>query len=177
MNSTQFYSNLFLISLYLILWLGITIYSLTLNKGTMNYEYHQSPFSKAILTSVFVGFFATVVCLIYNIIFRERTGYQPADFINVSSLIFVVNLIFLIIGLLYFAFLKFGKRGNAVFEIVFGALIVFCVWRAAHAHMQNNPTLTSQFRALLIGTIIIMGVGIELVPLLFHNKKFEDAVL
>jgi len=143
----------------------------------MNYEYHQSPFSKAILTSVFIGFFATVVCLIYNIIFRERTGYQPADFINVSSLIFVVNLIFLIIGLLYFAFLKFGKRGSAVFEIVFGVLIVFCVWRAAHAHMQNSPTLTSEFRTLLIGTIIIMGVGIELVPLLFHNKKFEDAVL
>jgi hypothetical protein len=25
--------------------------------------------------------------------------------------------------------------------------------------------------------IIIMGIGLELVPLFFHNKKFEDAVL
>jgi len=143
----------------------------------MDYEYHQSPLSKAILTSVFIGFFTTLVCLIYNIVFRERTGYRPADFINVSSLIFVVNLIFLIIGLLYVVFLKFGKRGNVVFEIVFGAIIIFCVWRAAHVHMQNDATLTSEFRTLLIGTIIIMGIGIELVPLLFHNKKFEDTVL
>lgn len=142
----------------------------------MNYEFHQSPFSKAVLTSVFVGFFATVVCLIYNIIFRESTGYLPADFINVSSLIFAVNLIFLVVGLIYFFFLRTFKKGDVVFEILFGLLIVFCAWSAAHAHMKN-PTLTSEFRTLLIGVIIIMGIGIELVPLLFHNKKFEEAVL
>lgn len=143
----------------------------------MDYEYHQSPLSKAILTSVFIGFFATIVCLLYNIIFRESTGYLPADFINVSSLIFVVNLIFLVAGLLYFAFLSFVKKGDVVFEILFGLLIVFCIWKAAHAHMENSPLLSSEFRTLLIGTIVITGIGIELVPLLFHNKKFVDAVL
>ena len=143
----------------------------------MNYEYHQSPLSKAILTSVFVGFFATLVCLIFNIIFRESTGYLPADFINVSSLIFVVNLIFLIAGLLYFFFLRSFKKGDLIFEVLFGALTIFCAWRASYVHMENSRVLSSEFRTLLIGTIIIMGVGIELVPLLFHNKKFEDAVL
>lgn len=143
----------------------------------MNYEFHQSPLSKAILTSVFVGFFATIICLVYNIIFRQSTGYQPADFINVSSLIFIVNLIFLVVGLLYFLFLRSFKKGDVVFEVLFGIIIIFCAWRADHANMMNNPTLTSEFRTLLIGTIIIMGIGIELVPLLFHNKKFEDAVL
>jgi hypothetical protein len=143
----------------------------------MDYQFHQSPLSKAILTSVFVGFFATIVCLIYNIIFRESTGYLPADFINVSSLIFAVNLIFLVIGLLYFFFLRSFKRADVVFEILFGLLTIFCAWRAAHAHMENNPILTSEFRTLLVGVIIIMGIGAELVPLLFHNKKFEDAVL
>lgn len=142
----------------------------------MNYEFQQSPLSKAILTSVFIGFFATLVCLVYNIIFRESTGYLPADFINVSSLIFAVNLIFLVVGLLYFFLVSVFKKGDAVFEILFGLLIIFCTWRAAHAHMQN-ATLTSEFRTLLIGVIIIMGIGIELLPLLFHNKKFEDAVL
>lgn len=142
----------------------------------MNYEFHQSPFSKAVLTSVFVGLFATLICLVYNIIFRESTGYRPADFINVSSLIFAVNLIFLVVGLIYFFFLRAFKKGDVAFEILFGLLIIFCVWKAAHAHMQN-PTLTSEFRTLLIGVIVVMGIGIELVPLLFHNKKFEDAVL
>lgn len=143
----------------------------------MDYEYHQSPLSKAILTSVFVGFFATLLCLIYNIIFRESTGYLPADWINVSSLIFAVNLIFLVAGLLYFFFLRSFKKGDLVFEILFGLLTIFCAWRASYAHMENSRLLSSGFRTLLIGVIIIMGVGIELVPLLFHNKKFEDAVL
>lgn len=143
----------------------------------MNYEFHQSPLSKAILTSVFVGFIATIVCLIYNIIIRESTGYRPADFINVSSLIFVINTVFLIIGLLYFFFIRSFKKGDIVFEVLFGLLVVFSAWKAAHATMLNNPTLTSEFRTLLVGIIIIMGIGIELIPYLSHNKKFVDAVL
>lgn len=142
----------------------------------MDYEFHQSPFSKAVLTAVFVGFFATIVCLIYNIIFRESTGYQPADYINVSSLIFAINLIFLVIGILYFVFLRSFKKGDVVFEILFAVLTIFCAWRADQAHMQN-PTLTSEFRTLLIGTIIIMGIGTVLIPFFFRNKKFVDAVL
>ena len=86
----------------------------------MDWEYHQSPLSKPILTSVFIGFFATILCLIYNIIFRESTGYKPADFINVSSLIFAVNLIFFGAGLVYFFLLRAFKRGDMVFEILFG---------------------------------------------------------
>lgn len=143
----------------------------------MNYEYHQSPLSKAILTSVFVGFFVTLICLVYNIIFRESTGYLPADFINVSSLIFVVNLIFLIAGLLYFFFLRSFKKGDLIFEVLFGLVIIFCAWRASYVHMGNSHVMTSEFRTLLIGIIIVIGIGIELVPLLFYNKKFVDAVL
>jgi len=142
----------------------------------MDWEYHQSTLSKAILTSVFIGFMATIVCLIYNIIFRESTGYKPADFINVSSLIFAVNLIFFGAGLIYFFLLRSFRKGDMVFEILFGLVILFCAWRAAHAHMIN-PHQTSEFRTLLIGVIIIMGLGIELVPLFFHNKRFEEAVL
>jgi len=142
----------------------------------MDWEYHQSTLSKAILTSVFIGFMATIVCLIYNIVFRESTGYKPADFINVSSLIFAVNLIFFGAGLVYFFLGRSFKKGDMVFEILFGLLILFCAWRATHAHMIN-PHQTSEFRTLLIGVILIMGLGIELVPLLFHNKKFVEAVL
>ena len=142
----------------------------------MDWEYHQSPLSKPILTSVFIGFFATILCLIYNIIFRESTGYKPADFINVSSLIFVINLIFFGAGLVYFFLLRAFRKGDMVFEVLFGLVILLCVWGATHAHMIN-PHETSEFRTLLIGTIIITGLGIELVPLFFHNKKFVEAVL
>jgi hypothetical protein len=63
-----------------------------------------------------------------------------------------------------------------VFEILFGLIILLSVWGATHAHL-TNPHESSEFRTLLIGVIIISGVGIELVPLFFHNRKFEEAVL
>lgn len=143
----------------------------------MDYEYHQSPFSKAVLTSVFVGFFATLACLIFNVIFRESTGYLPADVINVSSLIFAVNLIFFVIGLLYFVFLRYVKKGNIIFAVVFGVLTLFLAWRADFAHMGDSAVTTSEFRVLLIGTIIIMGIGVELIPVLARNDKFVESVL
>ena len=142
----------------------------------MDWDYHQSPLSKPILTSVFIGFFATILCLIYNIIFRESTGYKPADFINVSSLIFAVNLIFFGAGLVYFFLLRAFRKGDMVFEIIFGIILLLCIGGATHAHL-TNPHESSEFRTLLIGVIIITGVGIELVPLFFHNRKFEEAVL
>lgn len=144
----------------------------------MDYEFKQSPFSRAVLTSLFVGFIATIVCLAFNVIFRDSTGYRPADFINVSSLIFAINIIFAIIGLLFFVFHFRVKKGDIVFSIVFAALTLFCIWRAGNATMMNNHVLTSEFRTLLIGMIAIMGIGAcFFVPYLFNHRKFIDAVV
>ena len=144
----------------------------------MNYEFEQSPFSRAVLTSVFVGFVATIVCLVYNIIFRESTGYQPADFINVSSLIFAVNIIFFLIGMLFFVFHKNGKKGDLFFGVLFGVLTLLCIWGASSVTMMNNRVLSHEFRTLLIGVIAIMGIGAAFfVPYLFNHKKFTDAVI
>lgn len=135
----------------------------------------QTTFTKALLTSVFVGFFITIICLFYDVIFRESTGYYPADYINVSSLIFAVNLIFVLMGAVYFIFIRNFKKGDVLFSILFGVLTIFCAWRADYANMQNNHVLSAEFRTLLIGIIVLLGIGATLaVPLLYHNKKFLD---
>lgn len=144
----------------------------------MNYEFEQSPFSRAVLTSVFVGFVATIICLIYNIIFRESTGYKPADFINVSSLIFAVNIVFFVIGMIFFAFHKNGKKGDLLFGVLFAVLTLVCIWLASGATMMHDRVLSSEFRTLLIGVIAIIGIGAAFfVPYLFNHKKFTDAVI
>jgi hypothetical protein len=143
----------------------------------MNYEYHQSPFSKAMLTGVFVGFVVTIICLIYNIIYRDSTGFLPADFINVSSLIFAVNLLFWLIGIVYFILLKSFKKGNIFFLVLFGLFAAFCIWRSAVMHRWDDTHLNAQFKGLLEGILVIMTIGIFIIPYLFHNKKFEEHVL
>lgn len=143
----------------------------------MDYEYHQSPFSKAMLTGVFVGFVITVICLIYNVIYRDSTGFLPADFINVSSLIFAVNLLFWLIGIVYFILLNNFKKGDIFFLVLFGLFAAFCIWRTATIHRWNDAHLNAQFKGLMEGILIIMTIGIFIIPYLFHNKKFEEHII
>ena len=70
-----------------------------------NYDFRKSVFCRAMMTGVFVGFVSTIIALVYNIFYRDETGYLPADIINVSSLIFAMNLIFWVIGIIYYFFL------------------------------------------------------------------------
>jgi hypothetical protein len=143
----------------------------------MDYEYQQSPFSKAMLTGVFVGFVITVICLIYNVIYRESTGFLPADFINVSSLIFAVNLLFWLIGIVYYILLKSFRKGNLFFIVLFVLFAAFCIWKSAGINRWDDTHLNSEFKGLLEGILIIMTLGILIIPYLFHNKKFEEHVL
>jgi hypothetical protein len=129
------------------------------------------------LTGVFVGIITTLVCLFYDAIYRESTRFSLGPIINVSTLIFVVNLIFLVISLIYYAFLKAFKR-DIIFTIVFALLTVFFIWRALGVHRTPDPHLNAEFKQLLLGVIIIMGIGASfLIPYLFHSKKFEEHVL
>lgn len=139
---------------------------------------YLTPFTKAVLTAVFTGIVATVLCLIYNIFFRYSSGFQPSDFINVSSLIFAVNLLFLVIGVIFYGFLKLSKRGDLIFMIVFLALTVLLSFMAAGTHRWDAPQLNTEFHELFLPMIILMGLLAAVgIPFLFRNKKFEDAVL
>jgi hypothetical protein len=62
----------------------------------MNSQQHPS-FFNATMTGLFVGIIDTLICLSYNIGYRNFTGYMPSAIINVSSLIFAVNLILFVL--------------------------------------------------------------------------------
>ena len=140
---------------------------------------YSTPFSKAVLTAVFAGIVTTVACLIYNLYFRERTGFSLSELINVSSLIFIVNLVFLFLGVIYYFFTQGSSRfGDILFIIVVGLLTVYTAMAAMNVHRTDNPILNLEFRHLLTALVIITGAAGSLgIPILFHNKKFEDKVI
>lgn len=139
--------------------------------------FYSTPFSKAILTAVFAGIAATVLSMTYNIVFRNSTHFTPSDFINVSSLIFFINLLFLVIGIIYYAFLQL-KRGELLFTALFALLTVLFVVLAGAAHRSNIPVLNAEFHHLLVPIVLIMGLTASLgIPFLYHNKKFEEHVV
>jgi hypothetical protein len=137
-----------------------------------------SDFSKSTLTGLFTGIIATVLCLFFNAEYRNLTYFNPADFINVSSLIFVVNLLFLCFGLLHFLFTRLFKAGERIYMVFSLVLTLGCIWIAKDVHRAADPIVNRGFKGLLDGVILINGLcSAGVVPLLFHSKKFEEEVL
>jgi hypothetical protein len=144
----------------------------------MDNEQPSGPFYKALMSGVFAGFLVTIVCLCYNLIYRGSTDFIPADIINVSSLIFGVNALFVLAGVAYSFFLKTSRKGDLIHMIVFVLLTLFCVWRVQFAVRSGDPETNAEFRSLLTAIILIVGIGASFaIPLLFHNKTFEKEVL
>ena len=143
----------------------------------MNNDQPSSPFYRALMTAVFVGFVVTIICLFYNLYYRGTTDFIPADIINVSSLIFGVNTFFVLAGLAYALFIR-GRAGDLIHMAVFVLLTLFCVWRAQFAVRSDDPLTNAEFKSLLTAIILIVGLSASFaIPFLFRNKTFEKDVV
>lgn len=144
----------------------------------IDYDFRKSVFYRAFMTAVFVGLAATVITMLYDLVFVQSFGFPLSAIINVSSLIFGVNIIFIIVGILYYLFIATFKKGDLLFITVFVLITAFFAWRSENAHRTVDYIVNHQFRNLLAGIVIIMGaMAAFLVPYLYHSKKFEDMVL
>lgn len=143
----------------------------------MEQEY-QTQFSSALLTSVFAGLVATLLCMAYYLGYKEITGFPFSSIINVSSLIFGINILFVLIGLTYSIFTRYLVIGEVEYIVLFVIATIVSVYGAMHTHRSNDALLNREFRELLTGLVIIIGVcAFALIPFLSHNKKFIDKVL
>jgi hypothetical protein len=140
----------------------------------MSSQYNQIPFDRIFLTALFAGILATMVCLGYNIWFRESTYYGPSDFINVSSIIFIVNILLMIAGVVYFVLKSWSKRGDLIYTLLFLLVIAFCIWKTMGMHRFTDLKLNKEFVRLLGGTILIIGVAVLCIPYIYNHKKIVD---
>jgi hypothetical protein len=137
---------------------------------------HHSVFFKAMMTGLFVGIIDTLICLGYNIFYRYESGFFPSEIINVSSIIFMVNLLMLVVGLVYFCFLKFAG-GNTVYVIFILALTAFLAWKSATLVRFGDSHMDGGFHGLLTGMVLILGISASLIPVLYNHEKFLDNVI
>ena len=141
----------------------------------MNNEQH-SLFFNCMMTGLFVGIIDTLICLVYNIGYRNLTGYLPSMIINVSSLIFAVNLILLLTGMVYYVFLRAFRKGDGLYLAAILLLTAFLTWRSVEI-VRFNDLRDNGFRGLLTGLVLIMGVSSACLPILIHNKKFLEHII
>ena len=142
----------------------------------MNYDYPQTRLSKTLLTGVFAGIIATLVNLVYDYFYRDFVKFYPSEFINVSSIIFATMLLFLIAGIIYFLLSKFIKYGDIVYIVLFCALTVICFIASMHVNRSSNPSISEEFRGLLLGTVAVTGLlAAFLIPYLTkHDTLYNE---
>lgn len=143
----------------------------------MKNETHQTLFYQAMMTGLFVGIVDTLILLVFNIFYRNYTGYHPSEIVNVSSLIFITNLLLLTVGLVYYVFLRTIGQGNAVFLVFVLALTAFLTWKSFNSHRFDDVRINQGWHGLLGGIVLILGLSSACIPLLFNNKKFLEKVI
>ena len=137
------------------------------------------PFVKALMTGLFIGIVDTVICLLYNLLYRGGGhGFFSSDIVNVSSIIFGTNILFVVIGVLFFAFSKGAMKGEVIFSILFIVLTIIGAIAAAHVQRSADPAMNARFHGLLVGVVLIIGISAAVgMPLLYHSRKFGRYVL
>src|SRR5689334_13254276 len=125
----------------------------------METPHYRSSFYRATLTAVFAGLIATVLCLAYDIFYRDATGFSLSGFITVSSIIFIVNIVFLVAGVIYAILVGSFKRADLIFDVIFLALIAFLIWVTMGIQRSPIHEASVQFRGLFIGILVIVGLG------------------
>jgi hypothetical protein len=144
----------------------------------MSSDLQQPVFYRALMTALFVGIVSTLLTMFFDLVYVEYFHFPLSAIINVASLIFFVNILFVVIGFIYYGFISAFKKGEALYIVVFILLTVFFVWKSEGVHRTDDQQVNLQFRSLLSGIVIIMGLLASLaIPFLFHNKQFERHVL
>jgi hypothetical protein len=133
-------------------------------------------FTNTMMSGLFIGIIDTLICLAYNIAYRNITGYTPSTLVNVSSLIFAVNLLMLLTGMAYFLFRKlFGARDYVYILLAF-LFTAFLSWRTEIGHRFADATINSESKGLLLGIVLILGASAISLPFLYRSKFFGKYV-
>jgi hypothetical protein len=143
----------------------------------MNYDVKRNPFDKVMMTGVFMGIVITVICLAYDASFLAVTGFPYDIIINVSSLIFSINILFLVIGVIYYGFTRIPGYGQWLFIVFFILITLFLLLKIRGVQRTDNEQLNSEFRQLLSVITLIVAAGALIIPFLVNNKQFRRHVI
>ena len=134
----------------------------------------STPFSRAILTGLFLGIASTLLCFAYTVGY-DMLGNSSYTFLaSVSFLIFACTLSVFCASFFFFYLKKLLPRGELIYIVGFILLTVFALWRVDLTRHVALPWLNGQTRGLLTGIILIVGVAAFVgIPVLYHNKNFQ----
>jgi hypothetical protein len=127
-------------------------------------------FTKALLSCVLTGLAATIANGLYDILFRSITRYRPAMEFNFFSIPLITMIVFIILGLIFFLFVRY--LGGTAFKITLVILMIVCISITAFLHSDTSEPALYGNHGLVAGFILISGIlALTLLPYLYHHPK------
>ncbi|GAB3011962.1 hypothetical protein GCM10027051_13350 [Niabella terrae] len=119
---------------------------------------------KPLMAGLFAGYFAAVLCVIFDVVFRSYTHYPLHELINVSTLIFAVLLVVPLAGCLYALLDLFFTKTAPVYLIITAVTFILLIYGIYQTHRSSDALLNQEFHSLMVGITVITGLATLAVP-------------
>jgi hypothetical protein len=127
-------------------------------------------FTKALLSCVLTGIAATIANGLYDILFRGITHYEPAIEFNFLSIPLTTMVIFIILGVIFFLFVKYLSR--MAFYITLFILMVAFIAITVFLHSDASEPALYGNHGLIAGFVLINGIlSLTLLPYLYKHPR------
>jgi uncharacterized membrane protein len=121
--------------------------------------YTYSPLAKGLLGGLFVGIAATVLNLLFDLVYRKMTGYEFAQYVNINSIIFFTIPTLIAAGIAYSVLVEYVKKGAMIYVI--GCIVITVIFAfvpLGPSMLPTNQPMPTSARGLTLGIEIITGV-------------------
>lgn len=135
--------------------------------------YNYTLFARGVLGGLFVGIATTVINLAFDLIYRNVSGYQFSEFVNINSIIFFTIPTLLAAGIVYAIIVEYVKKGVWVYTILSVALTIIVAFIPLGENMlPSGQPMPASARGLTLGIEVITGaMGAFTLPYFAEHSK------
>jgi hypothetical protein len=131
---------------------------------------HISTFSKALLAGALTGLAATVINMIYDIVFRSITNYVPDEWFNFFSITFSTVIVLTLTGMFFYLFAKHNSFKSYDVAMIIIAVAAICI--TAFFHADKSEAMFYGNHGLVAGFVVVSCIlAVTLLPYLFKHPK------
>lgn len=139
----------------------------------LNYDYPQSDLSRGVLSGLFAGIVATVINMLFVYIYRQATGFEEFNGLDVMVIIFGSIAQCIAAGITFYWFVHYLNKGVAAYRITAVLITVLIVVFGLTLRQSVVGEVPNEFRIIVIGTqVVIGGLVTFLVPYLFRHDRY-----
>ena len=121
----------------------------------MNYDYPQNDFSKSLLGGLFSGLVATVINIVFVIIYRSVTQFYDYYALDITMIIFGTVAQSIACGIMFYFFVHNLKKGISFYRIMVIIVTAIIVYAGILLRKTIQSEIPAEFILMVIGTQVV----------------------